>query len=155
VIGKNKASWPNLKFDVHNIVDQGLTYSADLVVCFDVLIHQENYADFVSALTNTLNAARIGALISYKKSPDEDVQEGHDRDLEGEGGELEQKFQSMRNQIGKISGMKATYHGDISPEIKRILPNAQVTKIDSYRAQNVFLVTDMEKLNELYERQVR
>jgi len=143
VIEKNKASWPNVKLVVHNIVDQGLLYSADLVVCFDVLIHQENYADFVNALNNTLNAARIGALISYKKSPAEDVEDGSDRDLEGDGGQLEQHFQSMRNKIGKVAGMKATYHGDISLEIQKLRPNAQVTKVDSYRAQNVFLVKGM------------
>jgi SAM-dependent methyltransferase len=141
VIERNQKSLPNVKFAVHNIVEEKLPPSADLVVCFDVLIHQENYADFVNALKNILEAGRFGALISYKKSPSESIQPDNDRDMEGDGFLLEQQFESMRKKIGKVNAMKATYHGEIEKEIVKLFPKAQITKVDSYRSQNVFLVT--------------
>jgi hypothetical protein len=51
----------------------------------------------------------------------------------------------MRKKIGKVTAMKAVYHGDIEKEIIKLFPEAKILKIDSYRSQNVFLITGVAK----------
>jgi SAM-dependent methyltransferase len=142
VIEANKTAWPAVEFEVCDIVNEVLAYSADLVVCFDVLIHQANYNDFVSALKNALQAAKLGALISYKKNPNE-AMDFIDEKLDATQIHLENQFQEMRKKIGKISGMVATYHSDINKEILKLFPSAIIKNIDSYRSQNVYMITNL------------
>jgi len=143
VIERNKLAWSGVEFEVCNIVNESLAYSADLVVCFDVLIHQANYEDFVSALRNTLVAAKLGALISYQKAPHEPIALVHEENLDDSELDFERQFQEMRVTIGKVGSMAATYHGEIDKEILMISPGAFIKMIDSYRSQNVYMITNL------------
>lgn len=143
VIDQNKAAWPGVEFEVCNIVSENLAHSADLVVCFDVLIHQENYEHFISALRNTLKAAKLGVLISYKKGPHEALALVDEENLDDADMILEHEFQKIRKQIGKVGGMAAAYYGEINKEILTICPGAIINKIDSYRSQNVYMITNL------------
>lgn len=60
---------PSSQFFVHDIVSKPLSVTADLVVCFDVLIHQIKRAEFEAALRNILDAINKFGLISYLTPP--------------------------------------------------------------------------------------
>jgi hypothetical protein len=68
-IERAKAAYPGLGFAVYDVTTQSLNITSDLVVSFDVLIHQTNLHLFCVALGNILAAiGRIG-LVSYMTPP--------------------------------------------------------------------------------------
>ncbi|WP_299160698.1 trans-aconitate 2-methyltransferase [Accumulibacter sp.] len=143
VIEKNRKLWPGANFFIHDIVAEPAEHRADLVVCFDVLIHQINYQEFRRSLSNTIAAAGVCALISYRK-PASKAPSFFDGDgLDPAARVLEDQYQSMRKSIGKVLSMPATYHGEIDLEVSKLFPNSVTTKVDAYRHQYVYLVTGL------------
>ena len=69
VVEKNKAACPGLRFRWHDISIEALDVCADLVICFNVLIHQLTESLFRSALTNIMASIVEAGLISYKTPP--------------------------------------------------------------------------------------
>jgi SAM-dependent methyltransferase len=55
------------RFTVHDIAADPLTATADLLICFDVLIHQIDKARFDCALRNIVSAIRKVALVSISR----------------------------------------------------------------------------------------
>lgn len=144
VIEANKHSWPTVDFEVFDIVADSLCYSVDLVVSFDVLIHQTKLDNFLSALKNTLQAAKHGALISYKKSPEELSKLNSSEILDTSEIALENDFKILKNKIQKSNSMPAIWHGELSEFISSLYPDAITSKIDQYRSQNVYMVTNLK-----------
>jgi hypothetical protein len=60
------------RFIVHDIAADPLTATADLLICFDVLIHQIDKARFDYALRNIVSAIREVALVSCLTPPSHD-----------------------------------------------------------------------------------
>jgi len=68
-VERARARYPSLRFEVHDITNGPIDLSADLVVNFDVLIHQLDRAQFDAALAHTLAAIGKVGLISYFTPP--------------------------------------------------------------------------------------
>jgi trans-aconitate methyltransferase len=139
VVKKNKEQFPEYKFLVHDIAESPPNEPADLVVCFDVLLHQIEPADFTAALKNTLAAIGKVGMISYI-TPDrsyapllDDVPEDALRD--------EEEFQRFtRGAKKKFPTAETAFHGELPERIKQALPNAQVRTFGAYRFQTVYEV---------------
>jgi hypothetical protein len=68
-IEQAKAAHPFLQFAVYDVTAQPVGVESDLVVGFDVLIHQIDFRSFRVALGNMLAAIRKIGLIAYRTPP--------------------------------------------------------------------------------------
>jgi hypothetical protein len=68
-IERAKVAYPSLPFDVYDVTAPTFDIKADLVVSFDVLIHQIDAHRFCLALDNTLRAINRIGLVSYMTPP--------------------------------------------------------------------------------------
>lgn len=65
IVEQNIKSFPDFKFIKSDISKTQVATPADLVLCFDVLIHQPTLDHFESALKNILAATKSYCLVSY------------------------------------------------------------------------------------------
>ena len=68
-IERAKAAYPSLRFAVHDVTTQPVGVESDLVVSFDLLIHQIGIWSFRAALGNILAGISKIGLISYLTPP--------------------------------------------------------------------------------------
>ncbi len=68
-IERARAAYPSLRFGVYDVTVRPVGIESDLVVSFDVLIHQIDIRSFRAALSNTLAAIGKVGLISYRTPP--------------------------------------------------------------------------------------
>jgi hypothetical protein len=68
-IERAKVAYPSLPFDVCDVTAPAFDIKGDLVVSFDVLIHQTDAHSFRIALGNTLQAINRIGLVSYMTPP--------------------------------------------------------------------------------------
>lgn len=141
VVARNVETHPQGRFLVHDIAQAPLDARADLVVCFDVLLHQIERPIFDAALSNLLACVRRHALFSYI-SPDAigpviPVLEGFD---EG----IEQRFQrELRDQRASRNFPRGStsYFGPLPALIAEIRPDLSVRALGCYRYQEVYEVS--------------
>jgi len=74
IISKNRTIFPNLHFLIGDFLQISQQFHAfcEIVLCFDVLIHQHNYYEydnFVKALVTS--TTKMGLISGYEKTPDE------------------------------------------------------------------------------------
>lgn len=71
IIEKNKKIKPVWSFLCGNFLDLKQNLEADMVLCFDVLIHQHNYPDYVEFVKSLVNATKnIGIVSGYEWFPE-------------------------------------------------------------------------------------
>lgn len=137
VVEKNREQFPQYRFLVHDIAKSPLGEKADLVVCFDVLLHQIEEKAFRSALENTLASIGTVGLISYITPGKayaplvDDVPEDVLRE--------EEEFKRF-NPGGKFPAAETAFHGELPDRIREVLPNAAVRTFGAYRLQTVYEV---------------
>ena len=68
-VDANRHSFPELEFELYDLGRDPLPMHADLVLCFDVLIHQTSREQLTACLTHLLDGIERHALVSYK-NPD-------------------------------------------------------------------------------------
>ena len=62
----NRRDFPGLEFEKYDLSRDPLPRRVDLVLCFDVLIHQTSHEQFTQCLNHLLDGIARHALVSYK-----------------------------------------------------------------------------------------
>lgn len=141
IVQKNAARFPHCHFAVHDLVAHPPPVAAELVVCFDVLLHQLQRASFDAALGNVLRAIRGHALISYvnpqARTPVMPTLEQFDTRIEQE---FQQHLRTARISQGLPSA--GTNHFGYLPDlIAAMRPDLDVRVVGQYRFQEVYAVS--------------
>ena len=128
-----------LEFVRHDITDRPLGRDADLVICFDMLLHQTEFGAFQSGLRNVLASVNKLALISYP-TPGGVVAPIIDAPKEIMDEEIE--FQKMFDKLDPSRPhMGAAAHGALPELIVNVSTEFNVRSILAYRRQTVYEVT--------------
>jgi SAM-dependent methyltransferase len=138
IVARNRERFPRAEFVLHDIVAAPLQRSADLVVCFDVLIHQLDAGQFQAALRNVLATIRTTGLISYI-TPD------------GAGAPPPPgtPAQVLRDEARLVEFLETAefpraptaFHGALPEHIAQLLPQAAVGIAGHYPAQTIYEIT--------------
>jgi SAM-dependent methyltransferase len=140
VIARNKQRFPFAKFYQADIVNDLLPLAAELVLSFDVLIHQTPRENFDRALINTLSMASEHALISYLTPPGPPPQ----YELEFPPSpphvlEKESSFQSFLGILDEDVPRAEVYrYGDLIDIVRQLDPQWIVRPLASYRLQSIY-----------------
>lgn len=142
-IQKARITRPSLNFAVHDIVFCVPPFSADLVISFDVLIHQIAEYDFHRAVDNILCSFDRLALISYSTPPEIKSPLPDDPEiLFPEVVASEAEFQRMRAEDLPPDFARAatSYHGPLPAKISSLRPDLAVSIAGRYRWQTIYKV---------------
>lgn len=140
VVARNAEACPQARFLVHDIAQAPLETGADLLVCFDVLLHQIERPVFEAALSNLLASMRAHALVSYI-NPDAAVPVVPD--LAGFDDGIERDFQrQLRDQRAArdFPRGETSYFGALPGRIAAMRPDLEVRTLGRYRYQEVYEV---------------
>lgn len=145
IVQRNAAAFPTAEFAVHDIV-QGPVPRADLVVCFDVLIHQNDQSSFDAALRHVAASALKMALVSYATPPSEvgapAESAGPPAEAAPEWIAAEAAFQSLHKALpADFPRAIATCLGPLPDHVARLLPGIRIREIGRHRAQTVYELT--------------
>jgi len=145
IVQRNASAFPAGRFAVHDIVG-GPVERADLVVCFDVLIHQNDQPSFDAALRNLAASAAKLALVSYATPPAAagaaPEPAGPPADASPEWIAAETEFQSLHKALpADFPRAIATCLGPLPDLVASHLPGIHVTEIGRHRAQTVYELT--------------
>ena len=152
LIARNRSRYPGLKFELFDIVGQALPEPADLLVCFDVLIHQVEKEKFRLSLKNLLDSMADHALISYRtqNSTKEDLSLLHLPGMKEEERQfrelIERKKREKAGSEKRNKLINTANHGDLSFHITDIRPELKSRVIASYRYQTIYEITRDEWL---------
>jgi len=144
-IAKNAAAHPSVRFFVHDIVAAPVGHTADLVVCFDVLIHQIVRATFSTALTNILAAIGKVALLSYRTPPLGNGQFPPPASLDLANADscviaLEERFVRMvaEELPSNRPAMETAFHGPLPELIRSLRDDMEARAVGQYRNQTIY-----------------
>jgi hypothetical protein len=145
IVQRNASAFPAAQFAVHDIVG-GPVERADLVICFDVLIHQNDRPSFDTALRHLASSAGRMALVSYATPPSEagDPAEpaGPPVGASAEWIAAEAEFQSLHKALpADFPRAIATCLGPLPDLVASLLPGIHVQEIGRHRAQTVYELT--------------
>lgn len=137
VIESNRKRLSMLSFDCFNLLSSDLPDDFDLVVCFDVLIHQCERESFELALERLLSSIHKYGLISYitskATSPVLPAISGNDAV------QHEIAFQEqMRNRSGDIRRAPTQNFGELSELIIKRDSSISVAVLGKYRYQTIY-----------------
>jgi len=136
-IAANRQRLPTLSFDVFDLLSADLPRGFDLVICFDVLIHQCERTSFDSALRNLLASIEKYGLISYlTPGLTEPI-------LPVVGGEnileTELEFQeSMALNFANIRTASVQNYGNLTDLVNTIDHGMQISSLGQYRFQTIY-----------------
>jgi 2-polyprenyl-3-methyl-5-hydroxy-6-metoxy-1,4-benzoquinol methylase len=147
IIERNIKRYPQHTFVLHDFVKSPIEMKADLVVSFDVLIHQCEIDKFINMLTHIIDSTNRYALISYL-TPGESfsvttaipkfVQENAPASIIQE----ELKFQKMFESIpAHIPRAKTVIYGDLPTLIHGLFKNVAVRPVLTYREHTIYEIT--------------
>ncbi|MGI8570940.1 MAG: class I SAM-dependent methyltransferase [Methylocella sp.] len=130
------------RFAVHDIAAEPLTTTADLLICFDVLIHQIDRAKFDYALRNIVSAIRKVALVSYLTPPSLDGTPPTEAAILPEMQQLENEFADMLAHLPRErTYASVAFHGPLPGFVKSFRDDLQAEPIGRYRFQTVYEIT--------------
>jgi SAM-dependent methyltransferase len=138
IVERNRARLPQFEFLLHDFAAAPLGRSADLVLCFDVLIHQLAPEQFRATLRNVLASVGNIALISYltaNASAGSPLPETP-HDIRQDEDALLQFLHSAA-----FPRAETAFHGDLALEIGQLMPHADVRIVGSYPYQTIYEVT--------------
>ena len=139
VVDENRERFPDLDFRRYDLVEEPLPSGFDLVLCFDVLIHQTTEEQFARALRNLLAGVRRHGLVSYGNPEKLDAEilpklRTFDPGVEAEFRRSEKEARAR----AEILGCPTANHGPLSDWIEHISPNHRVRHVADYRYQSVY-----------------
>ena len=146
VVRRNRTAFPELEFEVFDLGKEPLGEKADLVLCFDVLLHQTSLEGFKRCLEHLLAGIGARALMSYRNAnfPQEAIMP----DLMGFDHGVERRFRralaTWQAQNGeRRHGRFATtaYFGELSKWIHELSGSYGVTHVGDYNFQSAYRVT--------------
>jgi SAM-dependent methyltransferase len=142
VVEKNRQAFPGLEFVVHDVAAAPLAMKADLVLCFDVLIHQLERARFASALVNALACIGATGLFSYKTPPGPDgAVQAAGSGASAEELAMEERFQAMRAGLPAYETGSTAFHGPLPDHVLTVRPDIRVEPVGRYRYQTIYRLT--------------
>jgi SAM-dependent methyltransferase len=138
IVERNRARFPQLQFLLHDVASAALPQTAELVVCFDVLIHQIERDAFQRTLRHVLASVSNIGLISYltpgglgapvlPDTPADVLRE-------------EEKLLRFLN-AASFPRAQTAYHGDLIQLISRLAPELRTKAVASYPAQTIYEVS--------------
>ena len=146
-IERARAAYPYLQFAVFDVTAQPVGIESDLVVSFDVLIHQIDTRNFETALSNILAAIGNIGLLSYMTPPMEDGGFPPPATLDptvagADEVESENRFQEMMTRERTYDFLRAAtaFHGALPAAIAALRPDLEVSVAGQYRYQTVYAI---------------
>jgi hypothetical protein len=147
VVEKNIASHPTTRFEHCDITATSIGAIADLVVSFDVLIHQIERPKFLVALMNILAAVGKVGLLSYMTPPLPDGSCPTPASLDRTSASpdviaLEDQLFKMLNEElpPDRPAMATTFHGPLPDIIRSLRHDMVVREVGRYRHHTVYEV---------------
>jgi hypothetical protein len=150
IVARNRIAYPALEFAIHDIVTSPIGRIGDLVVCFDLLIHQIDEAGFRAALTHTLAAIGRVGLLSYLAPPLPDgsfppPEEPHALNADSlmlmREAQYQEILKEMRTRkILPVPTADTAFHGVLANRIAELHPDLEVSTAGSYRNHTVYSV---------------
>jgi hypothetical protein len=146
-VERARAAYPSLQFAAFDVTAQPVGLEGDLVVSFDVLIHQIDIRSFQAALGNTLAAIGKIGLVSYTTPP---MMDGSfpppatlDPTAAGAAEILsERRFQEMIT--GKLPSdfprAETTFHEPLPVAVAATRPDVEISIAGRYRYQTVYAI---------------
>jgi SAM-dependent methyltransferase len=146
-IDRARAAYPSLQFAVFDVANQAVAVESDLVVSFDVLIHQIDIRIFQAALGNVLAAIGKIGLVSYMTPPMKDGRFPPPATLDPSGAdaaeiESESRFQAMMTTTLTFDLPRAAtaFHGPLPAAVAALRPELEVSTAGRYRYQTVYTI---------------
>jgi SAM-dependent methyltransferase len=146
-VERAKVVYPTLRFEVYDVTLVPVALGADLVVSFDVLIHQIDLSVFRLSLSNILAAIGRVGLISYMTPllPDGtlpapaglDLATADSAVLELEAGFCWMMAEDMPSDYPKP---KTAFHEPLPTAVAALRPEMEVTVAGRYRHQTVYAI---------------
>jgi SAM-dependent methyltransferase len=145
IVNKNSREYPKGEFFVHDIVQKKFDNQCELVVCFDVLLHQCDEQQFRSALRNLLNSTTQHALISYPA--DSGAHGEHVESIVPSHIEvLEKSFKMLDQAFGEtVKRAKSVFWGDLENIIREENAGVKIRILGDYRNQKIYEITKTEE----------
>lgn len=147
IIERNRSKFPDLKFKHHDLAEAPIELKADLVVSFDVLIHQCSFELFLRVLKNIISSTKRHALISYL-TPGEQMKVNDVipkfiiENAPASVIEEEKEFLRFFNNLDPNIPRAATaIYGDLKQLIERIDRNVVVRPLLQYREHTIYEIT--------------
>jgi SAM-dependent methyltransferase len=138
IVERNRARFPQLKFMLHDVAAAPLQQTAELVVCFDVLIHQIELEAFQRTLRHVLAAVSCIGLISYLTPGGSSATTMPDAPAEVL---LEEEELLRLLKDPSFPRAQTAFHGNLTGEIARIAPELGAKAVGAYPAQTIYEVT--------------
>ena len=149
-VDANRRSFPELEFELYDLgPGPAAGASADLVLCFDVLIHQTSREQFTRCLNHLLDGIAGHALVSYK-NPDRPREAAmphlaaFDSAIETEMA-FQQSFAELQERVQFPRATTANF-GALPCLISALSARHTVARVGDYDFQSVFEVALGERL---------
>ena len=146
ILARNRSLHPAASFICHYIV-QAPVQAADVVVCFDVLIHQNELSSFKAALANIGASATKLALVSYLTPPAQGstAPAGPPPDAAPQWLEEEAIFQSSQRMLpASFPRGETSFFGALELQVLALFPHLKVREIGRHRMQSVYELTGFQ-----------
>jgi hypothetical protein len=135
--------FPTATFRRHDVVATPIDPPADMVVCFDVLLHQVAWPDLEQALRHVLASMRSVGLVSYltPPSPDGEPQPAGPETVDAPPEWLahEAEFQAALATLpGARPKGQTAFHGPLPDLVRRIDAAVTCSEIGRHRLQTVY-----------------
>jgi hypothetical protein len=146
IVARNRVTYPSLEFAIHDIVTKPIGKIGDLVVCFDLLIHQIEEASFRAALDHTLSAIGRVGLLSYRTPPLPNGSFPPPEEADALSADplmlvLEAQFEEMRKNLPASRPRFGTaFHGILPDRITSVRPDLEVSIAGHYRHHTIYSV---------------
>jgi SAM-dependent methyltransferase len=146
-VERARAAYPSLAFAAYDVTVQRVDSEADLVICFDVLIHQTDLQMFCVALNNILSAIRKIGLISYLTPPMPDGTFPPAATLDATSTcapELEREFAFCRMMAqampGSLERAETAFHKPLPIAVAGLGYDLDLSTVGRYRHQTVYSI---------------
>jgi SAM-dependent methyltransferase len=146
-IEKARAAYPSLQFTAFDVTAQPVGFQSDLVVSFDVLIHQVDIRPFQAGLGNMLAAIGKIGLVSYLTPPMRDGSFPPPATLDptvAGAAEIEsecrfQEIMAMRL-FSDLPVAATAFHESLPVAVAALRPDLRVSTVGRYRHQTVYAI---------------
>jgi len=138
IVERNRARFPRLDFLLHDVAEAPLRQTAELIVCFDVLIHQVELEAFQRTLRHVLAAVSHIGLISYLTPGGQSVPVLPDAPAEVL---VEEEALLELLKDPSFPRAQTAFHGNLTRQIARIAPEVGARAVGAYPAQTIYELT--------------
>ena len=145
----NRRAFPELEFELYDLDRDPLPMHGDLVLCFDVLIHQTSREQFTRCLNHLLDGIARHALVSCMQPvrPSEPIVprlEAIDSALEAER-EFRRSLAELQKRV-RYPGARTASFGELPCLISALSARHTVARVGEFDLQSVYEVSLGERL---------